>query len=86
MVDVLAGNDGSDVGGLLSVSAGGGVLELGTLLRQTPLVLLGVVVVDLAVLNWDDVVVVSLREDLSVLDRLDRGVVVVLVNLLVDGG
>lgn len=36
-------------------------------------------------LNSDDVVSVLLREDLTVCHGLDGGVVVVLVNLLVDG-
>jgi len=40
---------------------------------------------ELAVLDRDDVVVVGLREDLAVDNGLDGGVVVVLVHLFVDG-
>jgi len=42
-------------------------------------------VLELAVLDRDNVVVVRLREDLAVDDGLDGGVVVVLVHLFVDG-
>ena len=40
---------------------------------------------ELAVLDRDDVVVMRLRENLAVDDGLDGGVVVVLVHLFVDG-
>lgn len=86
MVNVLSSNDRSDGAGLLSMNALGGVLELGTLLGQTPLVLLGVVVIDLTVLDWDNVVVVGLGEHLLVLNRLHRSMKVILVDLLVDSG
>jgi hypothetical protein len=71
VVNVLSSDNGSSSGSLSGVDMFGSVLELGTLLSQTPLVLLGVVMVDLAVLDWDDVVVVLFRENLLVLDRLD---------------
>lgn len=86
VVDVLASNDRSDGAGLVGLKAGLRVSELSTLLCQAALVLLGVVVVDFAVLNWDNVVVVGLWEDLGVLHGLDGGVVVILVDLLVNSG
>lgn len=70
VVDVLASNDRGDAAGLLAADASGGVLVLGTLLGEAALVLLGVVMVDLAVLDWDNVVVVGLWEDLLVVDWL----------------
>ena len=36
-------------------------------------------------LDWDDVVFMLFRQDLSVMDRLDSGVVMVLMNLPLDG-
>lgn len=83
VVDVLASDNRGDTARLLAINAGSGVLVLSTLLGQTPLVLLGVIMVDVTVLDGDDVVVVSLRKNLLILDRLDRSVVVVLVDLLV---
>jgi len=86
VVHVLAGSDGLHGCGVLTLDADRLVLELGSLLGEVVLVLLGIVVLDLAVLDGDDLVVVMLREDLLVLDGLHRGVVVVLVDLAVESG
>jgi len=86
VVDVLAGNDGSDAAGVLALDALAGVAELSLLGLETGLDVIGAVVLDLAVLDGDDVVVVLLLKLLLVLHGLHRGVVVVLVNLLVNRG
>jgi hypothetical protein len=85
VVDVLARDGGASGAGLLAFDTGGGVLELGTLLCQAALVLLGVIVLVRLVLDWDNVVVVSLGKNLLIGNGLDGGVVVVLVDLLVHG-
>jgi len=86
VVDVLAGDDGGDAGGVLALDTLAGVTELATLGGEAALDVTGVVVLEGAVLDGDDVVVVLLPHLGDVLDGLDRGVVVVLVDLLVDGG
>lgn len=86
VVDVLACNGWVGRGGVLSLSNGAGVLELSLLSSQT---LLGVgirAVLDVAVLYASNLVGVLLGEDLAVSNGLDRGVVMVLVNLAVDSG
>lgn len=82
---MLASNGWSCRGGVLSLADLTGVLELSTLGLEAGLHVVIVAVVDLLVLNSGDVVGVLLWENLAVLDRLDRGVVVVLVHLTVDG-
>jgi len=86
VVDVLAGNDGLDGSRVLTLDADGLVLKFGRLLREVTLVLLLVVVLEFAVLDGDDLVVVLLRQDLLMCDGLDGGVVVVLVDLAVESG
>lgn len=78
VVDVLARDGGASGAGLVSLNTSGGVLELSTLLRQATLVLLGVIMLEGAVLDGNDVVVVCLGKDLLIGDGLDGGVVVVL--------
>ena len=85
VVNVLAGNDGGDGAGLLTLNTLLLVTELGLLLLESELNLLGAVVLERAVLDRHDVVVVLLLKLDAVLDGLDRGVVVVLVHLLVNG-
>lgn len=63
----------------------GRVLELGSFGGEAGFSLAFVVMVEFAVFDWDHVVGVLLGEDLLVLQRLDSGVVVVLVYLAVDG-
>ena len=85
VVLVLASNNRSDLagGGTLNLLNGVGVAS--TLLSKAGLNLVVAAVLVAAVLDGDDVVVVLLGEDLLVEHRLLGGVVVVLVNLLVDG-
>jgi len=60
------------------------IAELSSLSSETLGDLTVVAVLELTVLNGTKVVVVLLWEDFTILDRLDRGVVVVLVNLLIE--
>jgi hypothetical protein len=69
------------VSGLVGV---GGVLKLGSLTLESEASLIMVVVVELLVDGILHDVVMLLREDFLMLNRLDGGVVVVLVNLTVD--
>lgn len=86
VVDVFTGDDGLHGSSVLAFHADGLVAEFGGLGGEVVLVLLVVIVLDLAVLDGDDLVVVGLGELLGVVDGLDRGVIVVLVDFLVDGG
>ena len=86
VVDVLASDGRLDALGHLGGTFDASALELTGLLLETGLDGGGVTVTVLAVLDRGHVVDVLLREDFLVLHRLDRGVVVVLVNLTVDGG
>ncbi len=85
MVDMLASNDWCDGVALLCANLGTSRLELLTLLFETSLDSLVVTMMVLAVLHRDDVMSVLLGQHLAVLDRLYRGVVVILVHLTVDG-
>jgi len=82
---MLALNDRSTALGVLGVVHDTLIPELGLLGLQGALSLLVIAVVKLAVYDTSDVVLVLLREDLAVVDGLHLAVVVVLVNLLVDG-
>ena len=86
VVNVLAGDDWGDAGGVLALDALADVAELSLLGSQATLDVLGLTVVERAVLDWNDVVVVLLTHLLDILDGLHGGVVVVLVHLLVNGG
>jgi len=86
VVDVLAGNGGVDRLGGLVLAGVDLVLELGGLGAQALGYLAVIAVLEAAVLNGAEVVVVLLSKALLVVDGLDRGVVVVLVDLLVNGG
>lgn len=89
LVDVVVNVLTSDRGGnRLSVTLGALstlVTELGGLGLETVGNISVVAVLNLAVLDSAKVVVVCLGKDLTVLDGLDRGVVVVLVDFLVNG-
>jgi hypothetical protein len=76
VVDVLALDGSAGGAGLVSLDTCGGVLELSTLLCQAALVVLGVIMLERAVLNWDNVVVMSLGKDLLIGDGLNGSVVV----------
>lgn len=83
---MLAGDSRSSRLGCASLGDDLLVLEGCELGAYTALSLLLIVVAELAVLSWEQVVLVLLRQDLLCSDRLDGGVVMVLVNLTVDGG
>jgi len=86
VVDMLAGKGTLHLTLLLAVDALRRISELSLLLCK-PLLHGGIItVLEAAVLDRDDVVVVLLRKDLAVVHGLLGGVVVVLVNLLVDRG
>lgn len=86
MVDVLATNLGCSRSSLTSSAGLGLVLELCSLLLQTRLDVTVIPVLELAVLDTNKVVMVLFGENLAVVHRLHRGVIVILVDLLVDGG
>jgi hypothetical protein len=86
VVDMLACSNWIGRGGVLSLSNRAGILELSLLGSQS---LLGVgvrTVLDVTVLYAGHLVGVLLGKNLAVSDRLDRGMIVVLVNLAVDSG
>jgi len=85
VVVVLAHGSRSSALGVYSWRYDSLVLELGLLLSNSTASTFIVTLVDLAVLYTSDLVLVLLREDLVVLDWLDSVVVVVVVNLTVDG-
>jgi len=85
VVDVLAANGGGNtlaVGGLVDTPL---VSEAGLVINKRPLGSLGITVVELAMLDSTELGSVLLWENLTVHDRLDSAVVVILVDLLVDG-
>ena len=86
MVHVLSANSRVNtlaVGGVLNAAL---VSKASLVVDQGPLSGIGIAVVKLAVLNSTELSSVLLWQDLTVVDGLDSAVVVVLVNLLVDGG
>ena len=85
VVNMLAGNDWSNGVALLLLD-GARALELGSFLFETRLDSVRVAVLVVTLLNADHVVRVLLGKHLAILDRLDRGVVVVLMDLTVNGG
>ena len=86
VVHVLASNDRCNGMGLLGTNFGAGVLEFQTLFFKTSLDGVGVTMLDLTLFNGGHSVGVLFRENLAILDRLDRGVVMVLVHLAINGG
>ena len=62
------------------------ILELSGLLFKAGFDTRGVTMVMLTSLNANHIMLVLFRENLAVLDGLDRGVEVILVNLTIDGG
>ena len=61
------------------------VLELSLLLSDTGLSFLGVTLIVCPVLDWDYIVVVLFRQNFSVMDGLNGGVIMILVNFPVSG-
>ena len=85
MVDVLSANGGSNalaVGGVFNAPLVG---KASLILDEGPLGSISVTVVKLAVLDCSKLGSVCLGEDLAVLDGLNSAVVVILVDLLVNG-
>jgi hypothetical protein len=85
VVDVLSAYGGSNtlaVGGVLNAAL---VSKASLVVDQSPLSRIGIAVVKLAVLNSTELSSVLLWENLTVLDGLNSAVVVILVNLLVNG-
>ena len=82
---MLASNDRRNRVGLLGTSFRAAVLELQTLLFKASLDGVGVTVLDLTLLNGGHSVGMLFRENLAILDRLDRGMVMVLVHLAING-
>jgi hypothetical protein len=85
VVDVLACDSGLSSLGVLNVADGAGVFELGLLGGETVLNVVVIPMLDVAVLDAGHVVCVLLGKDLLVLDGLNGGVVVVLVDFTVNG-
>lgn len=86
LVHMLALNDGRTALGVLGLVDDALVPQLRLLGLESALGFSVVAVVELAVNDTADVVLVLLGKDLAVVDGLDLTVVVVLVDLLVDGG
>lgn len=86
VVHVLASNDWCNRVALLGTCFGAGVLELHTLFFKTRLDGVGVTVLNLTFLNGGHSVRVLFGKNLTILDRLDRGMVMVLVHLAINGG
>lgn len=85
VVHVLSANSRGNtlaVGGVLNAAL---VSKASLVVDQGPLSGIGIAVVKLAVLNSTELSSVLLWQDLTVVDGLDSAVVVVLVNLLVNG-
>ena len=85
VVDVLAADLGTGVATAGGLVGDGGVLEAGGLSSELVTDGLPVAVIDCLMLDADEVVGVLVGEVLRDLDRLNDGVVVVLVDLLVKG-
>lgn len=86
MMDMLASNGRLGSSGMLSLNPFDGILVLRLLSSKRLLHLIGTVMFEVSVLNADEVVVMLLRQNFSVIDGLDGSVVVILMNLLVDCG
>ena len=85
VVDMLAGDGGALRGGVVRCSFGAGALELGSFCGEALLYVSVIPVLDLAMLYTDHIVTMLLWENFPVLDWLNRGVMVVLVDLTVNG-
>ena len=85
MVDMLALDSWCGCGGVSGLVGVGGVLELSSFSFESLTCLVVVAVMEFLVDDGLHLVVMLLGEDLLVLDWLDGGVVVILVDLAVDG-
>lgn len=84
VVNMLACNGRCDRMSLLSTAFGTDILKLSSLLLQASLNSCRVTVVLLTVLDWNNIVVMLFWQDFPIFDRLDRGVVVILMHLPID--
>lgn len=85
VVDMFACNDRCDRMALLGAALGAGALELSTLLLEASLDGSRVPVVKFTVLYGHNVVVVLFGKHLTVLDWLDGGMKVILVDFTING-
>jgi len=86
VVDVFSSNHWCHGVSLLGTTLYPCTFELCTLLFETCFNCLFIAVTVLPMLDGDNVVHMLFGKDFAVFDRLDRGMVVVLVHLTVDGG
>ena len=84
MMHMLAGNYWCNGVGLLGTCFSACILELRTLLFKTSLDGTGVTMVELTLLDSGHSVGVLFRENLAILDWLERSVVMVLVHLAIN--
>jgi hypothetical protein len=84
VMDVFASNHGCGRSGLTSLTLDSSVGELGSFLFQTCSNISCIAMVVCSLLDRNDFVGVLLGKNLSVRDWLDRGVVVILMNLFFD--
>lgn len=85
MVDMLAGDGGGGAGTVGGLVGGAGGLKLGEVGGLLGFRVLRVFMADLAVLGGNEIVSVLLGKAFLVGDRLDGGMVVILVDFTVDG-
>lgn len=86
VVDMFSSNHWCHGVTLLCTALDPRILKLCTLLLETCSDGLIITMTELPMLDGDDVVLVLFREYFAVFDWLDRGMVVVLVHLTVNGG
>lgn len=86
VMNVFTSNSSTMGGSVFSLSYISGVLELSLLGSETFLNVSIISMLDVAVFNSSKLVRVLLRENLTIMDRLNRGVEVILVDLSVDSG
>ena len=86
VVNMFASNDWCNGVSMLGLALSTRVSKLGSFLLETSLDGGSISVASFAVLNGHHLVLVLFRENLTVLDGLDGGVVVILVDLTVNGG
>lgn len=86
VMNVFTSNSSTLGGSVFSLSYISGVLELSLLGSETFLNVSIISMLDVAVFNSSKLVRVLLRENFTIMDRLNRGVEVILMNLSVDSG
>ena len=84
MMNVLTSNDWGDGVGLF-LGHTTVALELGRFLFEAGLDCIGIAVLMVTFLDRNDVVMMLLGKDFTVMDRLNGGVVMVLMDLTIDG-